>query len=260
MSMNPAINTPSQPKKGKGPIILVIVGVVIGLVSLIAMIVVGSQVAVKVADYATQSLDYNVGSASVNAKAGDKVIVLTDTTESLDLSGCSLFDESGNDAASKVSSASEADDMDFGGQWKPTGAFVVKASGTYNLVCSEDKPLALVVMPVSDTGAFVGAGIGILLCIVGGFIGFALFVSGIIWLIVRHVRGKQAESAGAAQWQQSAPQPQAQWQQNPQGAWRQPAAGTPAAGLGAPAMGTPTQPAPQPQQSVQPQWTQDSAQ
>lgn len=298
MSANVSTNgfaQPPQPKQGKGPIILVITGVVVGLVSLIVMLVfLGGAVGGVLKEM--PQIDSGVGSASVQAKAEDKVVILGDPSQLVDARRCYLVDGHGDDATGKVRNEAIPGMEDFDmlgvvarGDWTPFGAFVAQVDGTYTLKCDEQKPVALAIIPLPDTDTLVGAGIGIVVSLICGFVGFALFIAGIIWLIVRHVRRKQAASAaaahtsgvgvtaggaasmGASQWQTSQP---GQWQQNPsqnswqnqpqQNQWQQGSEQSQDANWQSaweqptpPNSVTPTpQVPPQPQPTIQPQWTQ----
>ncbi|MCI5826445.1 MAG: hypothetical protein MR006_07255 [Arcanobacterium sp.] len=261
MSVNPAASGQPRPKKSKVPIILVIVGAVIGLISLVAIIVSFTGAAGGIAHYA-QRMNAGNGSATVRVDAGDKVVVFADANHEIDLGTCRISGVSGPDAANQITESAVPDIHFNTGEnaWVAVGAFETIRGDTYSLKCEDKNPVALVPMP--DPKEMVGIGAGFGFGFLGGFVGFVIFLVGVIWLIVRHVRGKQRASAAAAQgygaWQQAGPQQWAQqqnapqqpmaWQQSgapqghtmQQGAWQQPTANA--------------QPQPaQPAQSAQPQ-------
>lgn len=165
------------PKKSKVPMILIIVGAVILVLSIV---VGGILAAVGIGSTAGGMGEIEVhssGAGSFSAEAGEEVFVYKQegaAVPSCDVTGPGEITLAGHDVTYTTTLE--------GSSWESFDSFTVSASGEYQIDCSGD---AVAVGPPLNVGGILGAVGGILGGLAGAFLGFVILLVGVIMMIIR---------------------------------------------------------------------------
>ncbi len=168
-------------RRSKGPVVLLVIGALILVLSLVAGIVLAvigfGATARGIGDIQV----YSSGAGTYTAEAGEEIQAYA--PEGSTPPSCSLITPDGTEPSGGTNQSSSTT-ID-GQNWVSFDSFTASAAGDYQIDCA-GSPVALG-PPVSIGGIFSGIG-GVLLAVLGGILGFLLLLAGIIWMVVQRRR------------------------------------------------------------------------